>query len=115
MSLNIQQYQRKPFTVEAVQVTLENMQEISDWCSGEVIVEKLGAKLIQYIKVEVTHAISERQKKAFIGDWVLKTNTGYKCYSKRAFPSNFVLSPEEELKMGVTANELLQEPLFNQI
>lgn len=113
MSLNIQQYQRKPFPVEAVQVTLDNMQEVAEWCGGEIVLDKQGSRLVNFIKIEVQHAISERQKKAFLEDWVLKTNSGFKCYSSRAFPKNFDPVPVEELKNSVTANELLgQQTLF---
>jgi hypothetical protein len=114
MSLNIQKYQRKPFTIDAIQITVDNMQEVAEWCGGEIILEKHGGRLVQYIKVDVAHAISERQKKAFVEDWVLKAGTGFKCYSKRAFPNNF-----EPAKKGVTADELLgypgQDPLFQNV
>jgi hypothetical protein len=116
MSLNIQKYQRKPFTIDAIQVTVDNMQEVAEWCGGEIIIEKQGGRLVQYIKVDVPHAISERQKKAFVQDWVLKTGESIKCYSSRAFPKNF----EPAKITDITVREISlnatgypgQEPLF---
>lgn len=111
MSLNTQKYQRKTFFIDAVQVDLDNMEEVAEWCGGEIILDNNGGRLVQHIRIDVEHAINERQKKAFVNDWVLKMGAGFKCYSKRAFPNNF-----EPVKNGVTAEELLghpeQEPLF---
>lgn len=123
MSLNIQKYQRKPFVIEAIQVTLDNMEDVAKWCGGELIIDQHNGKLTSYIKVDVDHAISERQKKAFVDDWVLKNpNKIFKCYSRRAFPNNF-----EPIKTRVTPDELaeafdqnlqgypVQEPLFRPV
>lgn len=108
MSLAIKDYTRKPFTVEAVQVTPQNLEEVAKWCGGEIITERRGGREVKYIKVDVSRPMTERQTKAFVEDWVLKAGTGFKCYTKKAFPDCFV-----EAKMGVTASELMgQEPLF---
>lgn len=103
MSLNTQKYQRKTFFIDAVQVDLDNMEEVAEWCGGEIILDNNGGRLVQHIRIDVEHAINERQKKAFVNDWVLKMGAGFKCYSKRAFPNNF-----EPVKNGVTAEELAQ-------
>lgn len=90
MSLSIEKYNRKPFTVEAVQITVDNMAEVAEWCGGEVILEQhKNGRLVQYIKVDVNKPISERQTKAYVGDWILKGRGGFKCYSKKAFPACF--------------------------
>lgn len=104
MSLLVEQYIRKPFTVNAVQVTLDNMEEVAKWCGGEIIIEKRGGRLIQYIKVDVNRPLNDRQTKAFVEDWVLEAGTGYKCYSKKSFPSSF----EKYNKAEVTPDELAQ-------
>lgn len=111
MSLKIEEYQRKPFTIDAVQVTLDNMQEVAEWCGGEIIIEKQHGRLIQYIKVPVSRPMTERQTKAFVEDWVLKAGTGFKTYSKVAFPKNFEKSALQVLKEH---NER-QQPLFEQV
>lgn len=116
MSLEIAEYQRKPFTVQAVQVTVDNMQDVAEWCKGEIILEQHGGRLVQYIKVDVPDARTERQKKAFIQDWVLKTDSMVKCYSKKAFPNTFEqvlrVDPNAEGTNIVDHNQL---PLFKAV
>lgn len=84
-------FTRKPFEVDAVQVTAENIDEVAKWCQGEVITED-GQPCI---KVRVLRALNERQTKAFIGDWVLYAGTGYKVYVDKAFKKSFVEKTEE--------------------
>ena len=49
-------YTRKPFVVEAIQVTAENMDEIAQWCGGVVVNSSEG----NYVKVEVSRPMNER-------------------------------------------------------
>jgi hypothetical protein len=78
------QYVRKPFYVDAVQVTLDNMPQVAKWCEGKVIVETPP-----YIKVRVKRPLAERQTRAFVGDWVLNSGNGYKVYTQSSFEKNF--------------------------
>jgi hypothetical protein len=92
-------YVRKPLFVDAVQVTEDNFSDIARWCFGEICnvdesaVDKLAdvdpAK--QYIYVRVHNPKNSRQTKAFIGDWILYTERGYKVYTTKAFQANFDL------------------------
>jgi hypothetical protein len=86
MSLIIEEYTRKPFNIEAVQVTRENMEEVAKWCGGVV---QLDAKNKRYIKVDVNLPLTEKQTKAYLDDWVLKSdNRGkgrFKVYTHKAF------------------------------
>lgn len=86
----IQHYVRKPFMIEAVQVTDENILEVSQWCEGEIHNEPKGP----YIRVDVKNPLTPRQTKAFVGDWVLASKRGFKVYTDSAFNSNF--NPESE-------------------
>lgn len=79
-------YVRKPFPVEEVQVTAENMKDVAEWCGGE-IVETPGEAI--HIKVDVVQTMNERQTKAFVTDHVLKSTTGYKVYTDKAFHKSF--------------------------
>lgn len=108
MSLLIEKYRSIPFVVEAVQVSLDNMEDVAKWCGGEIVLEKRGGRLIQYIKVDVKHPLTERQTRAFLEDWVLKSETGFKTYSKRAFPGRFEKNSEN---VGYPD----QQPLFESI
>jgi hypothetical protein len=78
-------YVRKPFEVEAVQVSAENIEEVAEWCAGSMETEGDD----KYIKVRVARVLNDRQTKAFIGDWVLYAGTGYKVYTAKAFAKTF--------------------------
>lgn len=84
--MQTRKFTRKPFEVEAVQVTEDNYEEVAKWCQGEVVInEKEG----DHIKVRVLRVLNDRQTKAFIGDWVLYAGTGYKVYTANAFKNSF--------------------------
>lgn len=87
-------YTRKPIHVEAVQVTEENLYEVAAWCDGEVIINQTSRTGERYIKVKVNNPLNVRQTKAFVGDWVLKSKHGFKCYTPKAFEKAFE-KPEE--------------------
>lgn len=90
MSIETEKYARTTFYVDAVQVTAENMEDVAKWCGGELATEtRQGRRLVRYIKVDVNNPMSERQTKAFIGNWVLKGGTGFKVYTDKAFQGCF--------------------------
>jgi hypothetical protein len=91
-------YVRKPFYVDAVQVTKENMVEVAGWCGGEIRTTKNNTK---YIFVRVIRPIKESQCMAFVDDWVLGAGTSYKVYKDRIFRETFELSSgKKELLEG---------------
>lgn len=77
---------RKPLVVEGVQVNAQNMIEVSEWCGGEV--HSTPSKR-SFIKLHMKPSPMTRQSMAFAGDWVLKSDMGFKIYSKRAFERTF--------------------------
>jgi hypothetical protein len=87
-------YLRKPLVVDAVQVTTENFEAIAKWCQGE-IVNNDGSEVTkvnpggQHVRVRVHNPKTPRQTKAYVGDWVLYTDRGYKIYTIRAFEASF--------------------------
>jgi len=94
MSVQTSSFVRKPFYVDALQVTEENMGEVASWCRGEI--RRASARTIptpmpaaKYIKVDVTRAQQERQTMAFVGDWILRLGSGYKVYTRKAFERSF--------------------------
>lgn len=80
--------ERIPFEVESVQVTEENMSEVAAWCNGE-IVDASRQFPKPNIKVDVLHPAHERQRRAFVGDHVLRTEKGFKIYNDRAYHECF--------------------------
>lgn len=96
-------YARRPFYVDVVEVTEENMTEVAEWCGGKVRDDKDEP----FIKVRVRRPLHDRQTMAFVGDMVLKAGTGFKVYTAEAFEKNF-----EELS-EVDYDNLQEEKLFD--
>lgn len=91
--MNIETYARKSFPVGAVQATEENLQEIAEWCGGEVQKQetkiKNAIKIEEFVRVPVKNPLNEKQTRAYIGDWVLVVDDSYKVYTDRAFKKSF--------------------------
>lgn len=85
--VNVEIWVRKPFFVEAVLVTDDNMEIIAAWCGGRINVTKGDDK--RYIKVDVKNPMSRRQTTAFAGDWVLKSGPNFKVYKDESFKKVF--------------------------
>lgn len=92
MGITTTQYIKKPLYVEAVRITRGNFSEVVAWCKGQIRTEHAkhpqnpGKK---YIKIEAHNPINTRQTKAYVGDWVLKTERGFKVYSHKNFTESF--------------------------
>lgn len=84
--LKIEQFYRKSFPVDAVQVTETNIDAVAEWCRGSIHHDESGTK---YIKVRVDNPLTTRQTQGFVGDWVLYAGKGYKVYRDRAFGKSF--------------------------
>lgn len=101
-------YVRKPFEVEAVRVTEENFEEVAKWCGGDIHHAPATKRRAEarFIKLRVQLAMSERQTKAFVGDWILYGGKSYKIYTNRAFTKSFDQVPDsgdEVQELRVTA------------
>ena len=99
MSVAVEIWERRPFFVEAVRVTEENMETVAAWCSGRITSPK-DEEGNRYIKVHVKNPMNARQTKAFIGDCVLKSRDSFKVYNYESFlkvftKTGFTEIPEE--------------------
>lgn len=92
-------YVRKPFEIEAVQVTQENFDDVAQWCKGHKQTLNDGTP---YIKVKVFKPMGDRQTEAHIGDWVLFFNGGFKVYLDPSFSRSF-----EEVNNGGTFDDVM--------
>jgi predicted LPLAT superfamily acyltransferase len=90
-------YMRIPFYVDAVRVTEENMAEVAEWAGGNVLQSNMRTKteVEPYIQINVHTPMNERQKMAFVGDWVLKTGNGFKVYMNAGFKRMFQAVPKK--------------------
>lgn len=89
MSITPEKYARTTFYVEAIQVTLDNFDDVAKWCGGDKKLEKRGQVITQFIEVPVNNPLSDKQKWAYVGNWVLKAGTGFKVYTHKAFQACF--------------------------
>lgn len=79
-------YTRKPFEIEAVRVTAENMEAVAEWCGGVIQETSSGKK---YIQVDVIRPLNDKQTKAFVDDWLLQVKNSFKVYTHKAFTHCF--------------------------
>jgi hypothetical protein len=92
MVLEVRKYVRRPFAVEAVEVTKDNLRDVARWCGGRVRTsgeEDPAHKGEKYIHVLVKNPLNDRQTRAYVGDWVLSAKAGFKVYTPKAFTSAF--------------------------
>lgn len=101
VTIKTAQYTRKPFTIEAVQVTSESLSDLAVWCNGSVMLDDKGHN---YIKVKVTSPQTPKQTMAYPGDWLLASRNGYKVYTDRAFKKNFI--PAKEMVEALEPHEI---------
>lgn len=90
---------RKPFYVDGVRVTKENMEAVAEWCKGLMKVTEpkiAGKRPSPFIEVEVHRPANDRQRRAFVGDWVLESENGFKVYTDQALRSTFEEAQVEE-------------------
>lgn len=99
MGVTTKQFMKKPLYVEAIRITRRNFPEVVEWCEGRVRTERADAPQNankKFIKIEAHNPINSRQTKAFIGDWVLKTERGFKVYTHVSFVQSFDETAELE-------------------
>lgn len=112
MEVTTERFIRKPLYVDAVRVKADNFEAVAAWCEGEIHKETEGPRTGKsYIRVRVQYPKSPRQSKAFIGDWVLYTETGYKVYTNPAFRKSFdeFEEPKVEAERPATAEEIREK------
>lgn len=76
---------RKPFVVEAIEVTDENIEQLAELI-GELRHKENGAP---YISVNRRHIVQDR---VYTGFWITKMGGNIRCYSSRIFTNEFVRS-----------------------
>lgn len=103
--LKVDQFIRRPIYVEAVQVTAENFKEVAEWCGGRVHNVSDGTT---FIKVLGYKSKMIPRTKAFIGDWVLSGDKGFRVYTDSAFKGSFETLPGETASWPSSHEEALK-------
>jgi len=86
MPLQYQDFVRKPFTVDAIQVTPENMEELAKHI-GEV---RYKEDKTPYIFVD--KRLVPNVYRVFPGFWVTRMGDNIRCYSEKVFHQQFTES-----------------------
>lgn len=82
--METKKFTRKPFLVEGVRVTADNMPAVAEWCGGEIHSTPPQKGLQRYVRVPVVPGAKKMPfAHAFEGDWVVKMRMGFKVYSDR--------------------------------
>lgn len=83
--LLIEEYTRRTFDADVVRVTEKNMEALAKWCHG--VVETSDGK--KYIRVRVARASTDRQRQAFVGDYVINALGSFRVYTTPGFERAF--------------------------
>lgn len=87
-------YTRKPFTVEAVEITDENMEEVAKFIGTIEIREE---DQVRYI--EVDRRLIPNLYRVYTGFFLTKLGDKTRCYSPRAFKKQFELVEDNGLEL----------------
>ena len=98
MSLQFGRFIRKPFMVEAIQITEDNIHDIAGLL-GE-LKEKDGEKWIL-----IDRRIVPNIRKAYKGWWITRLDDNYRCYSPKVFEKEFMEYTDDWAAYLATAEE----------
>lgn len=83
MELEFNDYVRKPFVVEAIEVTRENIDELAPYV-GELHEKADGTQFIQVDRKKVPNVY-----RVYPGFYITRMDGKIRCYSRRIFPEQF--------------------------
>lgn len=94
MELQPVDYVRKSFTVRAVEVTFENVNEVAKWCKGKTDVEKTrvlgGAEVdLPIVKFPGQGADKGKELVAKLGNYVVEFKNRFQVYKEPQFFATF--------------------------
>lgn len=77
------QFVRKPFAVDAVEITVENMEEVA-----ELIGDVRTKGEVTYIQLD--RRIIPNVGRAYVGWWLTRLGDNYRCYAPKVFNEQFI-------------------------
>jgi len=86
-------FKRRPFEIEAVQITEENMEELAK-LTGEYV-PSTDPDTGPYIKIN--KRLVPNVRRAYVGWWVTQMNDDVRCYAPKIFEEQFESADIEEL------------------
>lgn len=100
---------RKSFPVTVVQVTLQNIEEVAEWCKGtieQVPTRMLGTMTdLPVIRIK---GMGEHKNKVFsasLGCWIVELNGSFRSYKPVQFEASFNLLNVPQPDVEVVVNE----------
>jgi hypothetical protein len=92
--LDIKEYDRRPFQVAAVEVTLENIAAVAEWCKGTIEtqnVKMLGTTVkLPVIKLQGQGKDRERTFTVSVGCFVVDHKGNFRMYKPAQFHQMFI-------------------------
>ena len=86
--MEFKEYVRKPFVVEAVQITQDNIEELAKYI-GTIGYKDDGTAYIQVDRTKIPNI-----DRVYVGFYMTKIGRNTRCYSYRAFTMQFVENDE---------------------
>ena len=106
--MQIEKYDRKPFSVMAVQLNFENVMDVAEWCKGTVVKQKtkmLGVETeIPAIRVEGQGDNRGKSFVATLGCYVVELKGSFRVYKPAQFDSSFQVAGDVERETGCLAD-----------
>jgi len=91
--MEIKQYNRRSFPVNAVQVELGNYNEVAEWCGGKVVMvptKMLGVETpLPVIEIEAQGSRRGEKFVATLGCYVVELNNSFRTYKPVHFDASF--------------------------
>lgn len=96
MELELNEYDRRPFTVIAVEVTLSNIEQVAEWCNGTLDTE--STKLqgmnttidLPVIRLKGQGRDKERTFTVMVGCYVVNHKGNFRMYKPTQFREMFI-------------------------
>lgn len=91
--MELHKYDRKPFSVTAVELSFENLNEVAEWCKGEISTEStkiLGTSTM--LPVVTIEGLGEARGKTFVarlGYFIVELNGSFRVYKPKQFKDTF--------------------------
>lgn len=90
MGLQFDTFVRKPFTVEAVEVTADNFPEIAELTNGTIRQKEDGTPFIQVAKDNTKKEDgTPKTFRIYVGFWITRMNNKIRAFSKKRFLEEF--------------------------
>lgn len=116
--MKIQQYTRKPFPVNAVQVSLADIDAIAEWCKGtiELVPTKmLGTETpLPVIKIQGQGDNRGKEFTATLGCYVVEQKGSFRVYKPSQFDASFELMTDRGPEDEIDDEQDQPEPAFNE-